>query len=93
MKRKIAYSSTCRKKKRFMLEMDARNKCLKIKLESGDVLHHYKCNVCNGWHLTSMTSEERKSARRKINKWQSIHDKQYQRDLELEAGYWESRLT
>ena len=88
MKKKIAYSTICKAKKKFNSNKEAELKALEIKNDSGNILYHYKCNACNGWHLTKRTEKERKSIRKKVSKAQYKHDLQYENQIKKEADYW-----
>ena len=64
------------KKKRFATKQEAKIRLKQIKGQSDDKrektpLRVYLCDVCNGFHLTSMTKNEQKLARqRQTPEWQ-----------------------
>jgi hypothetical protein len=88
MKRKVACSITCKNKVKFKTKAEAITRCEEIEKESGNKLYPYKCNSCNGFHLTKNNDKKRKEIKKKINKIQERHDKAYENQLKNEADYW-----
>ena len=91
MKRKIALSTVCRTKKKFRNGMISKARSVEINKESNIILYHYKCNVCDGWHLTKKNKEERKEIELFIMKTQAIHDDEYEGQKLREAEYWANK--
>jgi len=88
MKKKTAYITVCRSKKKFKNQTEAKSRALEINKDSLSVLYAYKCNACDGWHLTKKTDEERKDIRKKVNEAQKKHNVQYENQIKKEADYW-----
>ncbi len=90
MKRKIACSTKCRDKKKFKNQQEAQKRAEEIELK-GTKLYYYKCNACDGWHLTKKTKKKKQGIRKKIEKFQKKHDDSYEREMEKEAEYWKNK--
>tara|TARA_R110000772_G_scaffold72853_1_gene158765 strand:- start:33 stop:335 length:303 start_codon:yes stop_codon:yes gene_type:complete len=86
-KRKIACSSICKSKKKFLSKPLADKRCREIN-DTGSSLRVYKCNACNGFHLTSKTVSESKSIRKYINNINVMNKLDHEEQIEDEVNYW-----
>ncbi len=88
MKKRIIFSDKCESKKKFTSNKQAEERAKEIESESGNMLYHYKCHVCDGWHLTKRTKKDRKIIKKIIKIKQNELTKQYNREIEMEADFW-----
>ena len=87
---KKAYSHICKEKKTFNTDKEAKQRVIEIEKE-GSILYPYKCNVCNGFHLTKKTEKERDIVKKRIKKLQYRLDIQHYNEINKEAEYWANK--
>ena len=86
-KRKIGISA-CARKKKFKTKVEAENRCREILKDGGKELRAYRCNFCGDYHLTSMSEQDQKKARKKMDKYQRMEDRKYEKQFKREVDYW-----
>ena len=89
MKRKKALKGVCHKKIKFNSKQEAEDKIEVLKKYKGITLYQYKCNVCDGWHLTKV--ESRKRMKKVVRKIQEKYNRDYNKEVEKEAEYWKEK--
>lgn len=88
MKRRKVGISACARKKKFPTKKDAEDRATDIKDEGGKSLRAYHCNFCGNYHLTSMSAEDQKKARKKMDSYQRKEDRKYDKQFKREVNYW-----
>ena len=88
----IGYN-TCKNKKRFKNNLDANIRLTQIKLDDPTCkLIIYKCDICDGYHFTSMSNLDRVKAKKKYTKIKKHIKNKRDYNRQIEAEYWENKL-
>lgn len=53
------FKEVCEAKQKFESKAEAKQTAVAIKKRNGKPLEPYKCDNCDGWHLTSLVHKQR----------------------------------